>query len=101
MGSLIKFPAPLIVTYDKLFYYYHEDKFMLLRSAYKQALEIYECGHLKQAQLSFLFILKECEAFLVSVESLSGLYNKTALLIIDVKKSASECEKLLREIACR
>ncbi|HAF2131419.1 TPA: hypothetical protein G9F27_005803 [Salmonella enterica] len=93
-------PAPLIVTYDNLFYNYHKDKLILLRAAYKQALEIYECGHLKQAQLSFLFILMECKTFLVSVEPLSAFYNKTALLIIDVKKSASECEKLLREIAC-
>lgn len=101
MKDKSRLPEPLIVTYDNLFYNYHKDKFILLRFAYKQALEFYEFGQLRQAQLSFLFIQKECLGFLVSVESFSGLYSKAASLAFEIKKSISECEGILREMACQ
>lgn len=94
-------PTHLIVIYDNLFYDYHKDKLILLRSAYNQAIEFYDFGSLAHAQLSFLFILKECEVLLSSVESLSDLYVKTSSFIFEVKKSLSDCEKLSREIICQ
>ncbi|ECH6756002.1 hypothetical protein FP263_26100 [Salmonella enterica subsp. enterica] len=101
MGNGIKFPFRLRCNYDSLFYNYQKDKFILLRSAYGQATEIYESARLNQALLSFSFILKECEASLVLLDSVSDLYIQTASLISDIKESISECEDFMRKFACQ
>ncbi|EPD4814826.1 hypothetical protein ACSAK4_000907 [Salmonella enterica subsp. enterica serovar Newport] len=101
MGNTIKFPFLLRCNYDSLFYNYHKDRLILLRSAYVQAVEIYESGRLTQALLSFSFILKECEASLVSLDSASDLYIQTASLISDIKELIPECEDFMRKFACQ
>ncbi|EFQ5902188.1 hypothetical protein HZX00_003289 [Salmonella enterica] len=101
MGNGIKFSFRLRCNYDSLFYNYQKDKFILLRSAYERAIEIYESGRLLQALFSFSFILKECEASLVSLDSVSDLYTKTASLISDIKELIPECEDFMRKFSCQ
>ncbi|EHI7915415.1 hypothetical protein J9M50_004796 [Salmonella enterica] len=101
MGNKIKSSFRFSCNYDSLFYNYHKDKFIILRSAYEQAVEIYESARLNQALLSFSFILKECEASLAALDSDSDLYIKIDSLISDIKESISECEAFMRKFACQ
>lgn len=101
MANIIKFPFRFRCNYDSLFYNYHKDKLIILRSSYEHATVIYESARLNQALLSFSFILKECEASLASFDSASDLYIQTALLISDIKDSISECEAFMRKFACQ